>query len=271
MLNCHPDIAATPECGFLQWWFKKYGNWTEQDVVSNRLDKYLNDLLTSRKIETWKLDKEKLRKFIIGKHPSSYSELTLSVYQFWGLQNDKIPQVIIDKNNYYIRCLSEIDQVWPDAHYLLLVRDGRDVACSYKKLDKLETDSPYKPSLPNTIQEIANVWKYNHEVILKFLHRKGNTRYVTIKYEDLVMRTQQSLERICQFLDISFSNKMMNYYSTNQKKGIEPNETLDWKKKTLEEPDGSNVGKYKSELDGDEIDLFNDLAKTMLRKFDYAL
>ena len=62
---------------------------------------------------------------------------------------------------------------------------------------------------------------------------------------------------------------MLNYHKENRQNQVEPLETMDWKKKTLEKPDPSEIGKYRDVLSEKEIDTFEDIAEKVLSKFKY--
>lgn len=267
MLNSHPAIAAPPESGFLHWWYPKYKYWNAEDSQSTeKVLCFIDDILTSKKIETWCIDKNKLVEFIHERKPLSYSELGSLVYIFWAMTNRKSPYVIVDKNNYYIHHLNDLISIWPDAKFIFLIRDGRDVACSYLDIEKLETTSPYKPVLPTTIKTIAEEWQRNNSNIYEFLNTLPKERWRMIKYEDIVMNTRIALIELVSFLNLEFSEQMLLYYLANN----EPASTMDWKKKTLEKPDVLNIGRYKSRLKPDDVELFNRIASPMLNFTGYG-
>jgi hypothetical protein len=80
MLNAHPEIVAPPECGFAHWWLRKYYNWQESDIKTNRLNKFLDDLFGSTKIETWDLQQKSVEALILSIKPKTYSELVKCIY-----------------------------------------------------------------------------------------------------------------------------------------------------------------------------------------------
>lgn len=267
MLNSHPLIASPPECGFLHWWYPKYENWTRKDSIDLiKINAFVDDVLSSKKMETWHLNKELLTSKILSEQPLDYSSLSELVYATWALMNShKNPQVIVDKNNYYIHHLKDLVKIWPDARFIHLIRDGRDVACSYLAMESLKTDSPYKPKLPSNISDIAIEWLTNNENIFQFLnHLEEGTTHI-IRYEELVTRTESMLNSICEFLEVPMSLEMLNYYNHND----EPRSTSDWKKKTFEEPDIRNIGKYKELLSSEQIIQFNEIALIALKEFGY--
>ena len=146
ILNAHPNIVVPPESGFLQWWHHKYGDWNWHDNTL-RIESFLTDLLSSKKIEAYKLNKKGLKKFILEANPDSYSKLIARVYIFYS--RNKTLLTWGDKNNYYIHHIPLLKRLYPKAKYIHLVRDGRDVACSYLELEhSIDKEVLYRPNLP---------------------------------------------------------------------------------------------------------------------------
>jgi hypothetical protein len=270
MLNAHPDIISPPECGFLHWWFSKYKKWDSSYNTSNQIDEFVKDVMSSKKIEAWNLDFEKLKQKISQQKPQNYAELGEIVYLTFATQKGKNPIVIADKNNYYINHLSDLKEIWPTAKYILVIRDGRDVACSYLTIEKLITDSPYKPKLSNDINIIAKEWLNNNNNSIDFINSFGDNRGLIIRYEDVVINPKFILNKVCVFLGIHFSEEMLTYYLKNIQYQDEPSSTLDWKMKTLEKPDQDNIGKFKTDLSKENLKEFEVIAESLLKKFNYS-
>jgi len=271
MLNAHPEIVSPPECGFLHWWYRKYYDWNMNCNNLSKVDEFIADLQTSKKIETWNLNFLKLKDDIIKKKPENYNQLGEIIYAFYGTQKGKTFQVIADKNNYYINYLDDLQKIWQDAKYILIVRDGRDVACSYKNLKTLASNSPYKPTLPTSIKLIAREWLRNNENVSIFFTAIPDDSAIIVRYEDILLNTEVELSKVCSFLNVHFDEKMLDYYISNSQNNDEPQSTIDWKKKTLEKPDKKNIGKYKIELNEYEVKEFNNIAGKLLHKFNYEL
>jgi hypothetical protein len=271
MLNSHSMINATPECGFLHWWYKKYADWDSSFLLNSRLDEYISDLASSKRIEDWKIDYSKLKEKIVKENPQNYAKLGELVYTFYGEQKGKKAKVIADKNNYYINHYNDLKEIWPDAKYILVVRDGRDVACSYLNIETLITNSPYKPKLSTDIKTISKEWLNNNQNILDFSKSLNENQFMMIRYEDFVKESELYLTKVCDFLGLQFEPEMLNYFIKNAKEQDEPLSSLDWKKKTLEKPDENNIGKYKIELQKESIDEFNSIAIDLLQQFNYEI
>src|SRR5690606_42086136 len=75
MLDCHPDIVVPPECGFLEWWYSKYKDWSIEDSVNkSKVSEFCLDLSSSRKFETWKFDMTLFKESVLFKKPKNYSD-----------------------------------------------------------------------------------------------------------------------------------------------------------------------------------------------------
>lgn len=266
MLNGHPDIVSPPESGFLHWWHNKYREWNKNNNNEQDIDAFISDLLQSKKIEGLNLDFERIKYILLKNKPTDYSSLMCSVYMTYAELRGKKPSIIADKNNYYIKHLDDLHAIWPDAFYIMVVRDGRDVACSYLNIKKLETSSPYKPILSSEIDLIAKEWKENNERMRLFLKGKN---HIVVRYEDLVLDCVGELKKVCGFFEIPYDEKMSQYHEIGAEQHDEPVSTIDWKRKTFEKPDPLNIGKYKTELNNESIVLFNNIAGDYLRIYDY--
>ncbi|WP_417588710.1 sulfotransferase family protein [Owenweeksia hongkongensis] len=271
MLSNHPGMIVPPESGFMQWWHPTYHNWTAEDTANEAyLNQFIKDLSSSKKIETWKIDFDSLKLRIQKVIPKNYAQLIAQVYlQYTADNGNKNIERWGDKNNYFIEHLDLLHEIYPQAQFLFIVRDGRDVACSYKAIKNLKTESAYKPKLPYDIKDIANEWVENHQTILKFSRALEPSQCHFLKYEDLVFNPKAVLKEVTDFLKMEFSIEMLNYPDTNRSNKTEPLEMMDWKKKTLSEPDSSELGKYKKILSTREIQEFNKIAKPILNHFGY--
>lgn len=270
ILNSHSKVVVPPESGFFLWWSKKYAEWNvDKSKNPELIDQYISDVKSSKKMETWNLDFNLVKANIYKQNPKDYLTLSQIIYQTYAFHRAKEPTVIGDKNNYYINHLETLYQLVPSAKFLHIIRDGRDVACSYQELAKLDTNSPYKPDLPTNIEAIANEWLINNSNILEFSKKIMRENFLSIRYEDLVLAIREQAELMCSFLGISYDANMLQYYKDNKQNVEEPISTLDWKKKTLEKPDTNNINKYKKILSIQEIENFNSVGGDMLRRFRY--
>ena len=255
MLNTHSNIGVPPECGMIQWWFKKYGDFGLDSTIEK--NEFINDIYASKKLEDWNLTKKDIAE-VFKNNPKSYANVFDILYR-----NYTGKYVIGDKNNYYIHHLQEIHEIYPDTKYIHLVRDGRDVACSYLKLNTLDKGLKYLPKVSNNISEIANEWCSNIIKTDAFIEDKNA---FIVKYEDLLVEPEKTLTALCAFLGQGFETNMLEYFNYSN----EPKSTLNWKEKILEPIDKSNFNKFKNILTQEQINEFNGIAYSVLKKYRYV-
>lgn len=263
MLDSHESICIPPESHFFLWLEDKYGNWKP-----DFLGAYLADLFASTKFETWDIDKHSLKNYLLQNQIETYAQLNSLVYRFYALKQNKHIVYWGDKNSLWIDKLSTIHTFYPEAFYIHIIRDGRDVACSYKALNKKALTSEYAPKLPNGIEDIAEKWMININAIERFLSTKYEQNKIVIRYEDLIYKTKDTLKSILDKLDLQLTDAQMTYYN-KPKSNIEPAAFFEWKEKLTQQPDKSNIGKFEHELSAHEIKTFNTIAKTNLSKYGY--
>ncbi|QQS39776.1 MAG: sulfotransferase [Acidobacteriota bacterium] len=272
MLTNHPEICVPPECGFIQWWGRKYADWSEMDAENReRVDEFVRDLKTSRKIETWSLDFVQLRDRIIRRRPTDYIGLCRQIVLQYAEDRGRTVRLVGDKNNYYVNHLAFLTREFPEASYLCLVRDGRDVACSYRGIAKVSTSSKYRPVLPTDIEAIAEHWRDNNMKMVRYLIEPEKVNAKVIRFRDLVEKSRDVLESVCKWLGVEFDPVMLEYADGRSGTNDEPQEFLAWKKKTRQAPDPSVIGRFRERLTPDEIARFESIAGSELERFGFDL
>jgi len=106
-----------------------------------------------------------------------------------------------EKSPNNVFCIEEIFSLYPDAKFIHVIRDGRDVVLS------LIQKRHY--SLVGAIYR----WLISVEAGLRF---RGNPRYYEVKYEDLVLDTEKTLHGLTDFIDEEFDPKMLEYWGESE-------------------------------------------------------
>ena len=270
MLTCHKNIVIPPECGFAVWLYDDYKRWNELDFDS-LLEQFIVDLMKCRKIETWHLDMKGLLDFAGSRCPPSYSEAVSLVYEWYGLSQGRSFNRWGDKNNFHIGYIPTIKAIFPDVRFVHIVRDGRDVACSYKGLGQRQIDSAYAPRLPHRIEDIALEWTTNVSTAIQSFASIAWEHVTEIRFEDLVLDSEATLRNLCTRLGEEYDPRMLEYYAENRTRELEPKEFLPWKAKNLKPPIPTEVGRHRVELSEQEIASFQSIARQTLERYGYQL
>lgn len=269
ILTCHSKVLIPPECGFIIWLKNKYATWSPLDTKTKKLAEFLDDLFLCKKFETWKLDRSFIESHVISCQPRDYSELCRVVFSAYGDATGKNFSIWGDKNNFHVNHISDLLELYKHARFLHIVRDGRDVACSYRSAMQLKTTSPYAPKLKTDITSIANEWAQNVMNVNAIISALPDSQSMTIRYEDLTRMSVATIEEICTWLNICYEDEMLKFYLHNKAKNLEPILTIDWKKMTTEKISTNSIGRYKNCLSKYEIMRFNKIAGAALKEFNY--
>lgn len=271
ILTSHSKVVVPPESGFIIWLKDRYSNWSRPDNNNvHKLSAFLDDLFFCRKFDTWQLDKQKLEGEIVFYQPTDYAELCGVVYASYGFAIGKEFSTWGDKNNFHINYMSDLLGLYKNSRFLHIARDGRDVACSYRDVMTIKTNSPYAPKLNTNISYIAHEWLSNVMKIDSFITSLPSHQAMSIRYEDLTTEPFENMKSICNWLDLDFEIEMFDFYLYNKKKKLEPELTMDWKMRTMQPINGDTVGRYKRGLSKDEIRTFESISAQALIRFSYV-
>ena len=149
-----------------------------------------------------------------------------------------------DKSPEYNHNLNVLGELFPDARFIHLIRDGRDVCLSLKK----------RYWGPKNAYTAAVEWKHEIEKIDAFLDGVPDARKIEVKYENLCESPFDVFQALCEFLnvpncDAAFLSRLM---------GNLDNAVM-----------SANYDKWKSSLGASEVDTFESVANETLRKHGY--
>ena len=269
ILTCHKSICIPPECSWLVF---KYFTWKDFTYSPANIASFLEDLFTpaTRKIETWNLDKQALDNYLNSLKPNTYQELSSAIYTYYMKKTGKEKVRWGDKNNVYLRHVTDLHTIFSEAQFVHIIRDPRGVVNSYKNLVQYKQSLPgnrYVPSLPSTAEEAAQHWLANIKEIEKQAAGLAKNNLITVRYEDLLLQPTKTMKFVCSSLGEHFHKSMLDFYtSTGQ---LEPQETIPWKIKTLSPIDPTNTIKWQAELSSTEVNTITHITKSYMDKYLY--
>jgi hypothetical protein len=109
-----------------------------------------------------------------------------------------------DKTPDYVKEIARIHEIFPNAKFIHVIRDGRDVCLSLLKRRWIGTWVP-------------NIARYWSDCVYKGIAAGRNLpedRYMEVYYEDLVLNSTQVLNNVCAFLGVEFEKQMLEFYES---------------------------------------------------------
>jgi len=156
------------------------------------------------------------------------------------------------------KCTSRFEEyasVWPNARFLNVVRDGRDVLASQLNTGSFHPD-PAK---------LGESWA-KHHTRFKSLVDQGIIKGYAIRYENLVANPEPEIRAICDFLELDFSPSMLNHHQQ---------ELTIYKSNHISMPqivnpiNTSKTGRWKKDLSAEQLAQFEAAAGDCLAQFGY--
>lgn len=198
IMGAHPDLAVPLSVTGLWYRYHKNLDRYHNLRLPQNLEALVDDLLQDERIRLWDetLHKADLLERIDG---HGYAAVVDAFNQAYADKKNKRYWANLD-----IATLDDMDiahQWFPNARFLHIVRDGRDVALSHETM-------PYGAA--NTLDCVQS-WERRLTINQKMGEILGSDQYKLIRYEDLVLNTQRTLQEICEFASIEYSEQMLNY------------------------------------------------------------
>jgi hypothetical protein len=205
ILMRHPRLDVAPEGFFAMNLRRRYGAgpWDEA-----RVERFCRDVVMENRMATWGLDLSHLADALRAELESPGEELDYRracelVYRCYAqsAHPDKAPAAVGDKNPHYALLTSELCELFPTARFVHIVRDYRDNIASYRTVPFDVSDTA----------ALAYRWvRYNRE-ILRASAREPD-RFVCIRYEDLLGRSEPTLTRVCEHLGVDYDPALLDFH-----------------------------------------------------------
>jgi len=162
---------------------------------------FLHDLLRHKLFPSWVLPNELVQESFRSKPPANYADAVRRVFSLhakqWGKPRygDKSPRNVLN--------LPLLAETFPEAVFIHIIRDGRDVAMSLLEL-------PWAG--PDTIVQAAGYWRRRVQRGRRAGRSLGSSRYREVRYETLVEDPESTVRSLCEFIDLPFDPRMLRYY-----------------------------------------------------------
>jgi len=194
MLDSHPELAIPGESHFIPelWESVRGQHWNRR-----RARKVLKALRAHPRFEKWGLSEEDTRGAL--ESATGFADGMRGLYAAYARAHGK--RRYGDKTPDYVDRVSMLAAIFPEARFVHLIRDGRDVALSL-------VDVPFGP---DTLPDAAAYWAAKVRAGRRAGAGLGPDRYLEVRYEALVRQSESSLKDVCRFIGLDFDPAMLRY------------------------------------------------------------
>ena len=195
MLDSHPDLAIPPESYFI---VHLADLWPPESQIDEAV--YLERLSEHERFVLWDLPIDEVRREFEERRPETYADAIRATFHAYA--RSKGSERWGDKTPIYVEHIDFLADLFPDARFIHLVRDGRDVALSFLE----------RSWGPQTIEEGAQRWKARVCAGRRSGQALDPSRYTELRYEHLIDDAEGALRRVCEFVELPFDPTMLTYY-----------------------------------------------------------
>lgn len=268
MLHNHPDLAVANDTHFI---FEAITGLDPPNTITKGLSPGIDPPLTTEVVESvhnyrtfkrMKLSEAGFERAITGN--TTYREFVSAVYTEFCHEHGK--SLAGEKSGRYANYQSFLHAWFPQAKFIHIIRDGRDVALSAQGWNKKRGPrGPGKFLLWSSEPTAACAmwWADRVREGRKQGGLLGSVHYFEIRYEALIANPEQILKSLIKFLELPYSDSLMQYHQGKTRH----NPKLSSKKSWL--PPTAGLRNWKTEMNERDQMLFESLVGDLLIELGY--
>jgi hypothetical protein len=212
------------------------------------LERAFEVISTHRRWKDWESTDDMLRDALLSLRNPSLAQVVDAVFRECGNPDGK-PRWG-DKTPKYIDEVPRLHEMIPDAKFIHIVRDGRDVCTSLRRLTWHG----------ESIYSIAEYWRDVVHAGRAAERLLGPDQYLQIAYEDLVLNPEDVLRRVCSFLGEEFEPAMLDFHEHADRNVAQFEKEEGIHTKTRRPPQSSDVYRWKTEMSLVHVAMFEAFA-----------
>jgi hypothetical protein len=206
--NAHPLLAVVNEAEWIATWWETRAGVAPDGTVTPEL---VERLLSHRRFPRLGLQPERVAELVRDGEPKHYAVFVTELFDLHGRAEGK--PLVGEKSPTYVRHLATMHELFPQARFVHLIRDGRDVALSaldWKKGERILGRFPTWPDDPVTTAALW--WEWHVRLGRETGASLGPDLYYELQYESLVDDPHEECRKLCAFLDVPYDEAMLRFH-----------------------------------------------------------
>lgn len=199
MLDSHPSVAVPHESYFVVPVLQARATYERAGDLDRR--RLVADVERDHSFSRWGLDDSVVDAVRDDERLRTVPAVLARLYREYALQAGKVR--FADKTPRNVLHVELIARSFPDARFVHLVRDGRDVVPSLVGLEYF----------PDRFAEAVVYWSDRVRHGRRAGRALGPDRYHEVRYEELVADPEPNLRVLCDFLDLPYDDAMLEYHA----------------------------------------------------------
>ena len=254
IVDAHPEIAITPEMHWITRPFKNQNRLVTPELVT--------ELAGHKRFAQFEIPGEEFEGLLGSGEAVPYPTFLRRVFGLYGKINNK--PLVGNKTPAYIRRMLDLHALWPEAKFVHIIRDGRDVCLSvlnWKKADHIV--GRYASWEEDPVSTTALWWERKVRKAREDGAALGPGLYHEMYYEDLVDAPERECKRLCEFLGVPYDDAMIRFHEGRER--VEPGRGAKsaWLRVT------SGLRDWRTEMCTGDVERFEAVAGDLLEELGY--
>jgi hypothetical protein len=258
IFDSHSNLSIPGESYFIAGLNRKRKSYETPQGFNLR--HFTADLFQHKYFCRWNLSEDQVTNALNTASITSYADAIRQLFSLYANLQGKTRYA--DKTPSYVQHMPLLAELFPEARFIHIIRDGRNVALSIQEIGIKEKCNRY-----SNLGECILHWKERVELGRTFGHRLGFDRYIEIYYEDLLDNPKQVVQRICDFINLDFQDSMLRYSERAEELAasfLDPSI-----QKNLFLPPTKGLRDWQSQMSSQDIALFEVLAGELSNQCGY--
>ena len=256
MLDSHPDLAIPGESHFItELWKRRRRYRSPAGFDAPRL---VADIMRMSHFQRWGMPEALVWEWLEALEKPGFAQSVEAVFRSYADYQGK--KRWGDKTPIYVRAIPLLVRLFPNARFLHIIRDGRNVAASYLTL----------PWGPATIKQAAWRWRRDVSAGRRAGRKLGPGRYLEIRYEALVSHPREVLQSVCRFAGLPFHERMLEFHADARSRIQSRPDRIDLHT-SVTQPLRAGIRDWRSELTDGQVLAFEAGAGSLLAALGYPL
>jgi hypothetical protein len=263
MLDAHPEVAIPSETHFIVPVIDAFRRRRRSPA------EFVELLSSHNRWGDFHLEERELLDRVRGIRPFNAADATRAFFALYAEKQGK--RRWGDKTPGYVKEMRKVGRLLPEARFVHIIRDGRDVALSVLAMNWG----------PDTVARAAEVWQGR---ILNAREQAPDLgHYMEVHYEDLVLDTENALRRVCEFIELDFHADMLDYHRRAEERLREKERDLVRKRNPVQPaalrmashalakrpPQRERVGRWRTEMSPADVAEYESVAGALLADLGY--
>jgi hypothetical protein len=259
VVDAHPRLAITPEMHWItdsfrdKKWLGRQGRVSPEQVAN---------LVEHKRFRQFEFSREQFQGLLASGEPVSYAQFLEGLFGLYSRIKGK--GLVGNKTPAYVKRIPNLHSIWPEAKFVHLIRDGRDVCLSVLNWNHAyKTAGRYSIWTEDPVTTAALWWERKVRLGRQGGQLLGQGLYYEMCYEDLVSHPDAACARLCEFLRLPYDAAMLRFHEgrTRNEPGLDAKKA--WR------PITPGLRNWRTQMPPEDVERFEAAAGELLDELGY--